>query len=349
MRTHYENLKVARDAPQEVIRAAYKTLSQKYHPDRNPGNVNAGKIMAILNTSYDVLSDPDKRRAHDLWIAQQERTSAQPKHESTSPSPPRYSPPPTKPRRAHTFLLHVTRYWLFYGVACIILWANFFAKPSTPPPGPKPYQAAAPLVAPNPTTTPSHTTCRAIGSTRAVYACTYPDGSRTYSSKLPRDAILAPGVAQDVRRSANHPSQGEERAYVKPVNAPNGRPWPSSAGYVQGFPRANTDGFSNVTVDNGQNDSDVFVKLVSIGGDRAYPVRQFYIPAFESFTVKKVTAGSYDIRYRDLDTGGLSRSDAFTLEENPTDDGVQYSNITMTLYKVQNGNMQIFPLAESEF
>jgi hypothetical protein len=36
--THYDNLKVSRHAPQEVIRAAYKALSQKYHPDKNPGD-----------------------------------------------------------------------------------------------------------------------------------------------------------------------------------------------------------------------------------------------------------------------------------------------------------------------
>src|SRR3546814_4953543 len=63
--THYENLKVARDAPPEVIRAAYKTLSQKYHPDRNPGDPRSARILTLLNAAYAVLSDPDKRQAHD--------------------------------------------------------------------------------------------------------------------------------------------------------------------------------------------------------------------------------------------------------------------------------------------
>ncbi len=102
-------------------------------------------------------------------------------------------------------------------------------------------------------------------------------------------------------------------------------------------------------VDNTRNDSDVFVKLVSLDGARAYPVRQFYIPAFGSFSLKTVTAGTYDIRYRDLSNGGLSRSEVFNLEEIQTYDGVQYSNITMTLYKVRNGNMQTYGLSESEF
>jgi DnaJ domain len=82
-RTHYDNLKVARDAPPEVIRAAYRALSQRHHPDKNPGNERAAKIMVIVNASYAVLSDPDARRAHDAWIAswesaEQETSIAEP-------------------------------------------------------------------------------------------------------------------------------------------------------------------------------------------------------------------------------------------------------------------------------
>jgi DnaJ-class molecular chaperone len=70
--THYDNLKVARNAPSEVIRAAYKTLSQKYHPDRNPDRPDAMRIIQIINSAYEVLSDPAKRHEHDDWIARAE-------------------------------------------------------------------------------------------------------------------------------------------------------------------------------------------------------------------------------------------------------------------------------------
>jgi len=70
--THYDNLKVARNAPPEVIRAAYKSLSQKYHPDRNPDSTEAIRIIQIINSAYEVLSDPIKRREHDDWIARAE-------------------------------------------------------------------------------------------------------------------------------------------------------------------------------------------------------------------------------------------------------------------------------------
>lgn len=287
--THYDNLKVARNAPPEVIRAAYKTLSQKFHPDRNHGNAEAARIMAIINASYEVLSDPDKRQEHDHWVAQQEQASAQATKPTNQPQrEPRQSPTPPPPPKTSSVgvIAHVLRNWRLYGIAAFFVWIWAIDKPSTPPPGPKPYQA-------NPA-----------------------------------------------------PARPE---YVRPSTAPNGQPWPVSAGYVGGYKPLHMDGLSTVTVDNSRNDSDVFVKLVSLDSAQAYPVRQFYIPAFGSFTLNKITAGSYDIRYRDLGNGGLSRSEAFTLEEIKTYDGVQYSNITMTLYKVQNGNMQTYGLSEAEF
>ncbi len=74
LRTHYDSLNVQRTAPLSVIRAAYKALSQKYHPDKFAGgSEQALRIMKIINGAYAVLSDADKRAAHDLWIVQQEK------------------------------------------------------------------------------------------------------------------------------------------------------------------------------------------------------------------------------------------------------------------------------------
>jgi curved DNA-binding protein CbpA len=150
--THYDNLKVARNAPPEVIRAAYRTLSQKFHPDRNPGNAEAARIMAIINTSYEVLSDPNKRQEHDLWVAQQERPSAQPPKPNSQPQPTQRqtpnSPPKLKAASGGVFA-HILRNWLGYGVVAFFIWIWATDKPRTPPPGPKPYQAvSAPPVRP---------------------------------------------------------------------------------------------------------------------------------------------------------------------------------------------------------
>ena len=73
--THYDTLKVSRDAPIEVIRAAYRVLSQKHHPDRNPSDSAAADTMGLLNKAYEVLSAPERRHAHDGWIRQIEAES----------------------------------------------------------------------------------------------------------------------------------------------------------------------------------------------------------------------------------------------------------------------------------
>ena len=93
--THYDNLKVSRSAPTEVVRAAFKVLAQKYHPDRNPGDSEAVRIMKTINTSYEVLSDTVKRQEHDQWVAQQELIAVQ--TEISSSRPLRESPPPSGP------------------------------------------------------------------------------------------------------------------------------------------------------------------------------------------------------------------------------------------------------------
>ncbi|MGZ5056327.1 MAG: J domain-containing protein [Methylobacter sp.] len=76
-KTHYDNLNVARNAPLSVIRAAYKVLCQNYHPDKYAGGPEeALRIMKIINGSFAVLSDSEKRAEHDRWIDKQERDHA---------------------------------------------------------------------------------------------------------------------------------------------------------------------------------------------------------------------------------------------------------------------------------
>ena len=46
LHTHYDDLKVTRNSLSDVIRATYKTLSQKCHPDKHPGDADAERVMA---------------------------------------------------------------------------------------------------------------------------------------------------------------------------------------------------------------------------------------------------------------------------------------------------------------
>ena len=74
--TYYDVLQVERDAPSGQVRAAYRRLAQKYHPDKMPGNANAARAMAAINAAYEVLSDGHRRAEHDLWIRRAESTAA---------------------------------------------------------------------------------------------------------------------------------------------------------------------------------------------------------------------------------------------------------------------------------
>ena len=61
---YYQTLGVARDAPADVIKKAYRKLARKYHPDISK-EPDAGKRMAEINEANTVLSDPEKRAAYD--------------------------------------------------------------------------------------------------------------------------------------------------------------------------------------------------------------------------------------------------------------------------------------------
>lgn len=77
--THYENLKVAKDAPSNVIRAAYKALTHKYNSDRS-SNAETQKLLELINTSNAVLSNPVKRAEYDQWLLEQESTKLEKKN-----------------------------------------------------------------------------------------------------------------------------------------------------------------------------------------------------------------------------------------------------------------------------
>lgn len=80
-RTHYSNLQIAENASDEVIKGAYKYLTQKYHPDKNPDNEESKKILQIISRAYTVLSNPETRRQHDDWIKIQRTTQRHTKPE----------------------------------------------------------------------------------------------------------------------------------------------------------------------------------------------------------------------------------------------------------------------------
>ncbi|MGI0029960.1 MAG: DnaJ domain-containing protein [Nitrososphaeraceae archaeon] len=61
---YYAILGVSQYAKYREIKAAYRRLALKYHPDRNSSPVSENSIK-IINAAFEVLSDKDKRRQYD--------------------------------------------------------------------------------------------------------------------------------------------------------------------------------------------------------------------------------------------------------------------------------------------
>ena len=306
--THYDNLKVARLAPQEVIRAAYKALSQKYHPDKNPGDEKAARIMAIVNSAYNTLSDPVRRREHDEWIAAEEweiawlesthgednRTRDGQAEPATPAAAPRYRA--MRDLRWWSALALATAVGVVAGVLAMgqprllpVALANALAAkgdarsavvPAAPAADAESHADAAPAPAPD---------------NWAVSKASVPDGP----TRIAPD-VKALGVTQLIVPARTPDCDTELHALV----APNGEPWPAKAAYVDGYPVGNPGEEMQLVVDNGANGSGVFVKVYDL--ERRANVRHLYVPAHESMTVDKLAAGRYEVRYQNVEVGATA-------------------------------------------
>ncbi|GGK73688.1 DnaJ domain-containing protein [Rufibacter glacialis] len=65
-KNYYHILGVSSNASAAEIKAAYKRLALKLHPDKNPNNIHAEERFKQVNDAYQVLSDPKRRAAFDL-------------------------------------------------------------------------------------------------------------------------------------------------------------------------------------------------------------------------------------------------------------------------------------------
>ncbi|MCC8392248.1 J domain-containing protein [Paraburkholderia sp. MMS20-SJTR3] len=367
--SHYDNLKVSRDAPPEVIRAAYKTLSQKHHPDRRPDDPDAVNVMKIINGSYEVLSDPVKRRAHDEWLARKEREAATHAIPAAPPpfldladesyaSPqapirPRPAPhargarsrpgPGQKPRSTWTWTTkhsHRTRRFRFpvgprlwiplallgiVGVKALVL-----DEAPTLDVRPTQYDPSRGATAALPAPAASNEDRKHAGTDAATHAAVSP-ASIEAAALAAAAAAATPAVPP-----------------ARPI-APNGTAWPTEAGYIEGEAIRQNSGHWQVTVDNARNDFGVFAKLTWVDSIAHVPVRQFYIPAGASFTLSDITPGNYDIRYQDVMTGSLFKSETFNLPEQGAASEAEAAGPRITLYPAADGTARPVPIAEADF
>src|SRR5262249_2803398 len=66
-RCYYEVLEVERTAGDGELKAAFRKLAMKWHPDRNPNDKTCETKFKEINEAYEVLKDGDKRAAYDRF------------------------------------------------------------------------------------------------------------------------------------------------------------------------------------------------------------------------------------------------------------------------------------------
>lgn len=150
-----------------------------------------------------------------------------------------------------------------------------------------------------------------------------------------------PVAASNNTSSYSKPTSSAKSSFVPILNKPTG--------YDPQFNQKNNGGLSNLTIDNTRNDYPVYVKLYSLKAGNPTAVRAFYVQKGDSFTLDSITAGLYDVRYRNLQTGNLSKTEQFDLKQIETSTGTKYSTVSFTLYTVSGGNTRMSNIGEDQF
>ena len=65
MRDWYRILQISENATDEAVKAAYRKLAKKYHPDAHAGDRECERRFQEITEAYSILSDAKKRRAYD--------------------------------------------------------------------------------------------------------------------------------------------------------------------------------------------------------------------------------------------------------------------------------------------
>jgi len=90
MKDYYKTLNITPDADEEAIKAAYRRLARRYHPDVTRRRDATERFMEVKE-AYEVLSNPDRRRLYDSTRRRQRPLRGRPRRRpgrESSESPP---------------------------------------------------------------------------------------------------------------------------------------------------------------------------------------------------------------------------------------------------------------------
>lgn len=124
--SYYDVLEISQNASPEVVRAAYKSLIQRHHPDRNPHDPNVAERSALVVKAYQVLADPATRAAYDAELKGRQNRLALFDAGNTEALRPAGS---RRDGRRYQWLL-----WVSFATLAILLWRMWSSD--YPPPTP---------------------------------------------------------------------------------------------------------------------------------------------------------------------------------------------------------------------
>ena len=123
-----------------------------------------------------------------------------------------------------------------------------------------------------------------------------------------------------------------------------------NTGYDPSQEILNNDGLCEFTIDNTRNDMPVYVRIWDM--EVVQPVRAFTIAKGEKFTALNLSPSTYEIRYIELYENDVppygSKSEPFVLKQSETFTGITYDVMTLTLYKVRDGNTQTYSISADD-
>jgi hypothetical protein len=316
--------------------------------------------MKAINEAYAVLSDPQRRAEHDAWIRDQliqeaideamagtRRQRSDHWEQSSQPASRHAAEAMTQPRQPSALVRFNnwmgtptgTKFGLG-AIACgaIVAWLWMTAPSIRPGPSanPTPYSALAVAAPSRPLEVPPP-------ESEVVAKQTAPRSSTSRESHGSLDRENPPPQRTTAKTATFDPSP------ATPAWSPNGKPWPDRAAYLNGFARRASSGLTTMKIDNTNGGADVYVKLCQSSAGKCDGLRHVFVPQGASFTMRNITPGWYDIRYRSLDNGALAKSQPMQLMQIEEENRTRYSNVTLTLYRVEGGNTSLEGLSEDNF
>jgi TPR repeat protein len=134
---------------------------------------------------------------------------------------------------------------------------------------------------------------------------------------------------------------------LKPA-PPNDPEAQNRTGYLKGTKQTAQGGLSTFKVDNTKGGGDAVVRLYRDGKKPA--ARSMFVKNGESFIAEAISPGEYKMRYRYVGSQETFEADeTFQLTETATETGTRFSRMTVTLFKVANGNMSVKLVNGDEF